>query len=304
MKDVIEIKFEELEPKINCLDHGFVQLLDCMPRLIRDNEDSADYAISEAARTSYERELKTVTDDKTLIRYLMRHNHTSPLEMIEFKFKMKVPMYICTQIIRHRTASLNILSGRYSVMPEEFYIPAIDDIRMQSKTNTQGSENNLDEHMSDCVISDIKELCKKSFTVYKDFLEAGVAREIARGVLPYNLYTVMYWKIDLKNLLHFINLRSDHHAQKEVQVFSNAILSLIKPIVPWTIDAWEDYSVYRGGMVLTRYEVEAIKNIIDNVPNLYDVPLGEEVDTFKDIEVDSTLEQREWVKKAERLGWV
>jgi thymidylate synthase (FAD) len=291
MKDVIFEKYQSYEPKIDCLDHGFVQLLDCMPRIIRDNEDTADYAIAEAARNSYERSLKTISDDKVLIRYLMRNVHTSPFEMVVFKFKMKMPMYICTQTLRHRTASMNILSGRYSKMPNEFYVPSVDDVRTQDSINKQGSDGAVLVDTAQRMIDDIEEFQGEVYKKYNVFLDDGMAREQARGILPYNLYTMMYWKMDLHNLLHFINLRSDHHAQKEIQVYSNAILELIKPIVPWTIEAWEDYSPYRGGMMLTRYEVEAIIKRMRNT-NIY----------CSDIEVENKLEKREWMEKAKRLG--
>ncbi len=302
MKDIIEEKYGKEEPEIKCLDHGFVKLLDCMPRIIRDNEETADYAIAEAARNSYE-ELKTISDNKTLIRYLMRKTHTSPFEMVEFKFKMKMPMYIGTQTLRHRTASINMLSGRYSKMPDEFYVPSIDDVRTQDSINTQGSDGNLPINISKKMIDDIEGLQGKIYEKYNEFLDNGMAREQARGILPYNLYTTMYWKMDLHNLLHFLNLRCDHHAQKEIQIYANAILDLIKYIVPWTIEAWEDYSPYRGGMILTRYEVEKIRKIIQNAPNLYNVPIGEEMNVFENIDVKNKIEQKEWKDKAKKLGF-
>jgi len=125
---------------------------------------------------------------------------------------------------------------------------------------------------------------------------------IARMVLPLNTYTEWYWKIDLKNLLHFLNLRCDENSQQEIRVYADAILKLITPIVPWTIEAWEDYSPYRGGMTLTRQEVDVLKDIFRDIPNLYNAPLGEEADLFKDIEVNNNLERKEWIDKASRLG--
>ena len=296
MKDIILENYGELEPQIDCLNKGFVKLLDCMPRLIWDHEESADYAIAEAARMSYEREVKSITDDKTLIRYLMRHSHTSPFEMVVFKFKMKMPMYICTQTIRHRTASMNILSGRYSKMPDDFYVPSVDDIRTQDSINKQGSSGNIPIDLAQKMVETIEKFQGEIYEKYNEFLEDGMAREQARGILPYNLYTVMYWKMDLHNLLHFLDLRCDSHAQKEIQIFANAIFDLISPIVPWTISAWDDYSPYRGGMILTRYEIEAIRNAICQTPTEAGI-------SIPNANISNKLELREWTEKATRLGF-
>jgi thymidylate synthase (FAD) len=285
-------------PTINCLDHGFVKLIDCMPRVIPKEEESADHAIAEAARCSYQRGTKTVADDKTLIRYLMRHNHTSPLEMVEFKFHCKMPMFVARQWIRHRTANVNELSGRYSEMPEEYYIPETDNYRNQSVTNTQGSEGYIDESEAVLLMKQMEEICGGSFTQYHEFLKNGLVREQSRMILPLNTYTEWYWKIDLKNLLHFLNLRCDGHAQKEIQVYGNAILDLIKPIVPWTIDAWEDYSPYRGGMMLTKYEVDSFKKAFadDDVTRA----IWHYLDNAENI---SGLEKKEWADKLKKLGF-
>lgn len=284
---------------IFCLDHGFVKLVDCMPRLIPDDEESADHAIAEAARCSYQRGTKTIADDKTLIRYLMRHKHTSPLEMIEFKFHCKMPIFVARQWVRHRTASINELSGRYSEMPNEFYIPEYGDYRVQSQTNTQGSEENQEAFDDVAMMGSFQGTSSGAFEIYLNFMEQGLAREQARMVLPLNTYTEWYWKIDLKNLLHFMDLRCDSHSQKEIQVYGDAILDLVKPIVPWTIDAWEDYSPYRGGVILTRYEVEAIKKIIDGVTD----SVSEDLSWFEAIDVAGKSEQREWKEKAKGLGF-
>ncbi len=289
MKDVIFEKYGAYEPQIECLDMGFVKLLDCMPRVLREEEDTADYAIGEAARQSYKRETKTVADDKTLIRYLMRHTHTSPLEMIEFKFHCKLPIFVAREMIRHRTANVNELSGRYSEMPEEYYIPG--ELRVQSLINTQGSEGSISEGSVEMTKGFMRLQSQDAFKFYYRLLEQGVAREQARIVLPLSTYTEWYWKIDLHNLLHFLNLRCDHHAQQEIRVYADAILDLIKPIVPWTVSAWEDYSPYRGGMILTRFEVEAIRKRCYNTNTI-----------VSDIESSNKLEQREWQEKAKRLG--
>jgi len=299
LKDIIVEKFDSSTPMKICLDHGFVTLVDCMPRVIKDEEESADHVIAEAARCSYQRGTKTMADDKTLIRYLMRHNHTSPFEMIEFKFHCKLPIFVARQMVRTRTASLNELSGRYSEMPEEFYMPEHDDMRTQSTTNTQGSEGILDDVESKKMREDIHNISTTAFYLYSKFLEGGLVREQARMVLPLSTYTEWYWKIDLKNLLHFLNLRCDSHAQKEIRVYGDAILDLIKPIVPWTIEAWEEYSPYRGGMILTKKEVKALKNLVKNERG-NDQYWGEDIISTGD---GSKLENKEWAEKLKRLGF-
>ena len=237
--------------------------------------------------------------DKTLIRYLMRHNHTSPFEMIEFKFKMKMPIFTARQFIRTRTANVNELSGRYSEMPEEYYVPDVTNIRMQSTINTQGSEGIMSEEVSDAVVEAIRDISSGDFDLYHDLLENGVVREQSRMVLPLSTYTEWYWKIDLKNLLHFLNLRCDSHAQQEIRVYGEAILNLIKPIVPWTIAAWEDYSPYRGGMMLSKYEVAKIQSMLKYV----NMNNGEKFCPGRDIDDIGKLENREWVEKADKLGF-
>jgi len=289
MKDIIMEKFGKTNPISSCLDKGYVQLIDCMPRYIEDEESTADYVIAEAARCSYQRNIKTINDDKVLIRYLMRHNHTSPFEMIEFKFHIKLPMYICTQLLRHRTASMNILSGRYSEMSEEFYILSVDNVRLQDNINKQGSKGLMDNELSEEIIDNINKIHDISYEQYKNNLEKGLAREQARGILPYDLYTEMYWKIDLKNLLHFLDLRCDNHSQWEMQQYANTILELIKPIVSWTIEAWEDYSPYRGGVLLTRCEVDALKAMFSK-------------DYVTSINFSSKLERMEWNEKVKKMG--
>jgi thymidylate synthase (FAD) len=284
MKDI----FIGKKLQINCLDLGFVRLIDSMPRLIPDKEDGMDYTIAEAARCSYKRKTKTKTNDEELIRYLMRHNHTSPFEMIEFKFHCKMPIYIAREWIRHRTASVSELSGRYSKMPEEVNIP--DNFRKQSQVNTQGSEGSMDKCENESTRNLMQFHAQDTFELYNKFLDEGMAREQARIVLPLSTYTEWYWKIDLHNLLHFLDLRCDNNAQKEIQIYANAILELIKPMVPWTIEAWEDYSPYREGMLLTKFEIQSLKEIIKNKSQYYD------------ISIDNKIERKEWEEKVKKLG--
>jgi thymidylate synthase (FAD) len=297
--DIFNKKFKDV-PEIKCLDHGFVRLIDSMPRNIEDEENTIDYAIAEAARCSYQRGTKTINDDRSLIRYLMRHNHTSPFEMIEFKFKMKLPIFIARQIVRHRTVNINELSGRYSEIPEEFYIPEKNDFRLQDTINKQGSKGLLGYTESSVMAQEISSHAEADFGFYKNLLSEGLSREQARTVLPLSSYTEWYWKIDLHNLLHFLDLRCNYYAQKEVQVYANAILSLISPLVPYTIEAWEDYSSYRKGMLLTRFEVESLKRTINYFKN--NCSLEDSLDEIKNIDVNNKIEKIEWKNKASILG--
>ena len=291
MKDLISLKYADREPVIKVLDQGFVRLVDCMPSRIPDAEESADHAIAEAARCSYKRGTKTIRDDKMLIRYLMRHNHTSPLEMIEFKFHVKLPIFVARHWIRHRTANVNEMSGRYSEMPEEFHAPQSDNLRTQSDLNRQGSEGNIDVEQAQTILDQFTKNCEGAFKLYRDLLQSGVAREQARMVVPLNTYTEWYWKIDLHNLLHFLDLRCDSHAQWEIREYADAMLELIRPLVPWTIDAWQDYSPYRNGLLLTGFEVAQLRKVIAEA----NIQAG-------DIDVKNKLEQLEWKAKAQKLG--
>ena len=293
MKDLISLKYPEHDPSIDVLDHGFVRLVDCMPSRIPDAEETADHAIAEAARCCYKRGTKSIRDDKMLIRYLMRHNHTSPLEMIELKFHVKLPIFVARQWIRHRTANVNEMSGRYSEMPEEFYIPEVNNLRTQSKINTQGSDGTIDAEKAQIIIDQFTAECEGDFKLYREFLDNDVVREQARMVIPLNTYTEWYWKIDLHNLMHFLDLRCDSHAQQEIRVYADAILELIKPLVPWTIEAWQDYSAYRNGLILTGFEVAQLRRIISEKQ----LPAGK-------IDVDNQLEQMEWKNKAKKLGFL
>lgn len=284
---------------INCLDKGFVTLVDAMPRLVPTDQKTADFAIVQAARVSYGAGTKTINEDRGLIRYLMRHQHTTPFEMIEFKFHCKMPVFIARQWIRHRTSNVNEVSGRYSVLEDDFYLPNINDVRQQSKTNKQGSDNSIGEVQATEFINHLNEFCEKSYAAYEKALEQGVGREQARMILPVNLYTAWYWKIDLHNLFHFLALRCDAHAQKEIRVFGNAILDLITPIVPVAVEAWNDYHPMRGAIKLTRLEIEAL---IDRIAALTET-CSEEYKSVPPIKSDNKREQAEWMSKAQLLGF-
>lgn len=282
--------------RIDCLDNGFVEIVDVMPREIPDGQ-TCDYAIAQMARVSYGDGTKSVNEDKGLIRFLLRHAHTSPFEGIELKFHMKMPIFIARQAIRHRTVSLNEISGRYSVMKDEFYFPKAEELRAQSKTNKQGSDGYIDIEKASKYVQAIADQCVESYKWYLDMIESGISREQARMILPLNLYTEWYWKQDLHNLLHFLALRADSHAQYEIQVYANAILDLIRPLMPYTIEAWEDYHIMRGATKLTKLEVEAIQKYNKEKANNGKVSLVGQIDT------ENKREQTEWHTKAKNLGF-
>lgn len=242
------------------LNAGFVGLIDSM---------GDDSSIVQAARVSYGDGTKTVNEDRGLIRYLIRHLHTTPVEMVEWKFHCKMPIFVARQWIRHRTASVNEYSGRYSVMVDEFYVPELEHILPQSTTNNQGrgGEMSLEDKLAvrQCIIDSNKNCYER----YQELLGnpdiehgwsgdfEGLSREMARGVLSVNNYTEWYWKIDLHNLFHFLALRMDSHAQYEIRVFANAMYELIKPHVPLACEAFEDYRLHAERM--SRMEMELLR---------------------------------------------
>ncbi len=244
-KNIIGEKFE-------CLDKGFVRLIDVM---------GDDSAIVQAARVSYGKGTKSVNEDRGLIRYLMRHRHTSPFEMVEFKFHVKLPIFVARQWIRHRTANVNEYSGRYSEMKNEFYIPEKTQIRQQSEINKQGrSDAGIDEHEADSIIDRMNSIQGELFDEYSSLLDKNIARELARINLPLSTYTEWYWKIDLHNLFHFLNLRLDSHAQYEIQVYAEIMAGLIKPFVPLAWEAFEDYVL--NGQGFSGIELRALKKML------------------------------------------
>lgn len=273
--------------KIDCLDKGFVEIVDVMPRIVPDGQ-TCDYAITQMARVSYGQGTKSVNEDKGLIRYLLRHRHTSPIESIDFKLHLKMPIFVARQIFRHRSSSANEVSGRYSVMKDEFYIPDVEDLRKQSTTNKQGGEEVFDKETSQEFVDKIDLNCKDAYSLYLQMLDVGISREQARMVLPLNLYTEFYWKQNLHNLLHLLSLRADAHAQKEIRVYADAILELITPLVPWTIEAWNDYHSMRGAINLTKLEKDAISN-----SNLQG--------NLAEIASENKREQAEWQAKIKEL---
>ena len=250
---------EQPKDAIKCLDKGFVRLVDSM---------GGDDAIVQSARVSYGKGTSKVSQDRGLIRYLMRHRHTTPFEMVEFKFHCKMPIFVARQWVRHRTANINEYSLRYSEARDEFYYPEPDNIEFQSALNKQGRMGEVDSELKQKVQRYFKEISERSFEIYSELNEAGVARELTRAVLPVNLYTEWYWKNDLHNLLHFIGLRSDGHAQYEIRVFSDAMASFVKEVAPFAWEAYQDYVV--KGMRFSKIEQNLLERklpdrVIDDI---------------------------------------
>jgi thymidylate synthase (FAD) len=232
------------------LDHGFIRLDDVM---------GGDAAVCQAARVSHA-DAKQRSEDRTLIRYLMRHRHSSPLEMAEIKIHWKLPIFVARQVIRHRTCSVNEVSGRYSVLPNEMYVPAAEVILPQSTTNKQGRSavTAVDTAYAQRYLQIVEPAQASARTDYETLVNEGYAKEIARINLPVAQYTEWYWKVDLRNLLHFCSLRLDQHAQYEVRVYAEAIAKIVADWVPLIWEAFEDYDLY--AMQLSRQEVAAIRH--------------------------------------------
>jgi thymidylate synthase (FAD) len=265
--------------EIKVHDHGMVALVDVMPRLCPVGK-TADYAIVQAARVSYGEGTKQVNEDRGLIRYLARHRHTTPFEMVEFKFHHCMPIFIARQWIRHRTANVNEYSARYSIVKDRFYRPTPDYIRKQSLVNRQGRDEPLDQATAEEFLAYL-DRCESLYEEYQKLTEKGVAREIARIGLPVNVYTEWYWKIDLHNLFHFLSLRMDAHAQQEIRDYATAMFELIKPIVPVAAEAFMDYNL--NAMHLTRLEIEALR-------------------TGQPLNTTNKRETAEWEAKKAKLG--
>ncbi|MDO9383686.1 MAG: FAD-dependent thymidylate synthase [Hyphomicrobiaceae bacterium] len=312
--------------EIKVLDHGFVRVVDLM---------GSDAAVVQAARVSYGKGTKKTTEDRGLIRYLMKHRHSTPFEMCEIKLHVKLPIFVARQWVRHRTANINEYSARYSLLDKEFYLPdesylnlalkeqkiaaALADARSkgqndlfgtagigskglrataaQSKVNKQGRETVLEESEALDHLSTIKNLSEKAYRDYKRLLNRtaddkiidekreGLARELARMVLPTNYYTQWYWKTDLHNLFHFISLRADSHAQYEIQEYAKAIADVVAEWVPFSYEAFVDYR--QGAQTLSKIEVELVKQLLSGL----------------DVEQETSgLSVREWKEFASRFA--
>ncbi len=237
---------------IPVLDHGLIRVIDYM---------GDDAAITQAARVSYGAGTKHVSNDEGLIRYLMRHWHSTPFEMCEVKFHVKLPVFVARQWIRHRTANVNEYSARYSILDREFYIPAPEHLAAQSTVNNQGRGEVLSGEESARVLALLKADAAQAYDHYEAMLsqegQQGLARELARMNLPMNIYTQWYWKCDLHNLFHFLRLRADAHAQYEIRVYAEAMAAVVKDWVPLAYAAFEDYRM--GGVNLSSKAVAVLK---------------------------------------------
>ena len=265
---------------IPILDHGFVRVIDYM---------GDDTSIVQAARVSYGKGTKKVSTDSGLIKYLMRHWHSTPFEMCEIKYHVKLPIFIARQWIRHRTANVNEYSARYSILDKEFYLPSLENLAAQSQSNRQGRGDVLTGDQAKKVLDLLKKDAEQTYDNYETMLnerydgsvidekQVGLARELARMNLTLNTYTQWYWKTDLLNLMNFLRLRADHHAQFEIRAYADAMLDTVKKWVPITYEAFMDYRV--GGTEISSKGKKVIQKLIS----------GEKVDIDK-----SGLSKREW----------
>lgn len=236
------------------LDRGFIGLIDVM---------GTDLDIIKAARTSYAQNNaeRGVKENKALLRYMFRNAHTSPFEMVELKFHLKIPIFVMRQHVRHRMASLNEFSGRYSEFENEFYIPNKDRMCFQSSSNKQMSGEQMEYNLSEEMQYLLDEVNNVAYTNYKKCLDHGLSRELARIQLPVSTYTELYWKIDLKNWLHYIKLRVDKdHAQNEIVQLAQLMYDLVKPMFPWTCEAFEDYTM--NSITFSAMEIELMREVL------------------------------------------
>ncbi len=262
------------------LDHGFVRVVDYM---------GDDAAICQAARVSYGKGTKSVQNDEGLIRYLMRHWHSTPFEMCEIKLHVKLPVFVARQWIRHRTANVNEYSARYSILDREFYIPAPEQLAAQSVINNQGRGQALTGDEAARVLEILKSDSGRAYDNYEAMIsqdgQEGLARELARMNLPANIYTQWYWKVDLHNLFHFLRLRADSHAQYEIRVYAEEICKLVADWVPFAYKAFEDYRM--GGETLSAAALDCVRRMLK----------GEDV-----TQENSGMSAREWRELQEVLG--
>ena len=258
-----------LDTAVPVLDHGFIRLVDYM---------GSDDRIVQSARVSYGAGTTTFRKDRGLINYLLRNQHTSPFEQVVLTFHIKMPIFVARQWIRHRTARLNEISARYSVLDEQFYLPAGEDIALQSSDNKQGR---LDEAVSEEAQQEIRRLLKEqqqqSYRLYTDLIDKGIARELARTVLPVSIYTQWYWQIDLHNLFHFLKLRMDRHAQLEIRRYAEELFKITKLVCPIACEAFEQHILQ--GVSFSGKEMDALNEVIQGNPS----PLeGREEEIFRE----------------------
>ncbi|MEN2980030.1 FAD-dependent thymidylate synthase [Tistrella bauzanensis] len=270
------------------LDHGFIRVVDYM---------GDDAAVVQAARVSYGRGTRRVNEDRGLINYLMRHRHTTPFEMCEIKLHVKLPIFVARQWIRHRTANVNEYSARYSILDREFYVPAPDQVAAQSTSNRQGRDQVLPPDQAGQVLDMLRDDARRVYDNYRHMLNEaddgtpvdpardGLARELARMNLTLNYYTQWYWKTDLHNLLHFLSLRADPHAQYEIRVYADAMMDVVHRWVPLVAAAFEEYRL--GGAHLSRSALHVVRRML----------AGERL-----LREDSGMSAREWRELMDLLG--
>jgi thymidylate synthase (FAD) len=289
-KRVISPELEKiLYEAMPVLDHGFVRVVDYMGN---------DTSIVQSARVSYGKGTKKISTDSGLIKYLMRHRHSTPFEMCEIKYHVKLPIFVARQWIRHRTANVNEYSARYSILDKEFYIPEKEHLAAQSKDNRQGRGTLINGKQADEILNMLKEDAQRNYDDYERMLnekydgtvidekKQGLARELARMNLTLNAYTQWYWKTDLLNLLNFLSLRADNHAQYEIRAYADVMIDSLKRWVPITYEAFMDYRV--GAMEISSKGKSVVKKMIK----------GENCN-FK----DSGLSKREWNELMESFGF-
>ena len=278
---------------IPLLDHGFIRPIDYM---------GDDAAIVQAARVSYGSGTRRISDDRGLIRYLMRHHHSTPFEMCEIKLHCKMPIFVARQWVRHRTANLNEYSARYSILDREFYIPSQEVMAAQSQTNRQGREQQLSEEEARWVQELLTQDAMRAYDHYGEMLNeglegqprdpsrTGLARELARMNLSLNYYTQWYWKIDLHNLMNFLRLRADPHAQHEIRVYADAILyQLVQPWVPMTHQAFLDYQFH--ARTFSAQEIALLKTLV-----------GKHQAELEELRPTAEMSLREWKEMLEVLS--
>lgn len=242
-----------LEREHRVLDKGFVRLVDFM---------GGDARIVQAARVSYGEGTRTVREDAALIDYLVRHKHTSPLEQVVLTFHLKMPIFVARQWLRHRTARLNEMSGRYSVMKDEFYLPEAQEVRYQAKNNKQGRDpGEVAPALQARALELFETAHEDAYRDYQELLDAGVARELARINLPLSLYTEMYWQIDLHNLFHFLKLRLDAHAQYEIRAYAEVMAELARAVAPLAYEAFEEHILHAH--TLSKTELSLLREALD-----------------------------------------
>lgn len=262
--------------RVNVLDKGFVRLVGSF---------GDDSTICQSARVSYGTGTKSLREDRGLIRFLLNHQHGTPLEMVFFRFHVKAPMFVFRQWHRHRVGiSINEKSGRYSELQEDCYLPELQRIQAQSKTNKQGSEGQIDPELQSVVQTKMQQEQQDVFSNYNKYLENGISRELARINLPVSTYSEMYWACNLRSLFHFIELRMTNHAQFEIREYAKAMFELIKPLVPLACEAFEDYVLH--SVKFSKMEMIVLKNLLQ---------------TIEPIISNTTINDNDWDSKREHL---